>query len=182
MLVCMGKVIYYVASSLDGYIATEDHNLDWLLTFGFEAFQSHFDQFRADIGSLVMGSATYEWVRRQEPDSWEYGALPCQVLTSRTLQAPPDSGVRFVSGDIGQICADALEDAAGRNVWLVGGGNVAAQFAEAGLLDEMRVTYMPVALGAGRPLLPVSTPTAPMQLTGTTSFNGGAAELRFAAA
>ena len=122
MLVCMGKVIYYVASSLDGYIATEDHNLDWLLTFGFEAFQRHFDQFRGGIGSLVMGSATYEWVRRQEPDSWEYGALPCRVLTSRTLQAPPDSGVRFVSGDIGQICTDALEDAAGRNVWLVGGG------------------------------------------------------------
>ncbi|MCC9197106.1 dihydrofolate reductase family protein [Arthrobacter sp. zg-Y820] len=175
----MGKVLYYVASSLDGYIATEDHNLDWLLAFGFEAFQEHYDQFIAGVGSLVMGSTTYEWVREREPDSWDFGALPCQVLTRRSLQAPPDSGVRFASGDIRRICAEAVNDAAGRNVWVVGGGDVAAQFAEAGLLDEMRVTYMPVALGAGRPLLPVSVPTAPMRLTGTTSFNGGAAELRF---
>lgn len=175
----MGKVLYYVASSLDGYIATEDHKLDWLLDFGFEAFQSHYDQFIGGVGSIVMGSATYEWIRSQEPDSWDYGSLPCQVLTRRTLQAPPDSGVRFSSGDIGQICAEAVADAAGRNVWVVGGGDVAAQFAEAGLLDEMWVTYMPVALGRGRRLLPVSAPTPQMRLTGTTSFNGGAAELRF---
>ncbi|WP_341394269.1 dihydrofolate reductase family protein [Arthrobacter sp. G119Y2] len=172
-------VLYYVASSLDGFIATEDHNLDWLMAFGFEAFQDHYDKFMAGVGSLVMGSATYEFVRRQEPDSWAYGSLPCQVLTHRSLEAPPESGVRFASGDIRQICADAVRDAAGRNVWVVGGGDVAAQFAEAGLLDEIRVTYMPVALGSGRRLLPVSTPTAPMRLAGTTSFNGGAAELRF---
>ncbi|WAP52238.1 hypothetical protein OL239_02725 [Arthrobacter sp. ATA002] len=84
----MGKVLYYVASSLDGFIATEDHNLDWLLAFGFEAFQSHYDQFLAGVGSLVMGSATYEFVRRQEPGSWAYGELPCRVLTRRSLQAP----------------------------------------------------------------------------------------------
>ena len=179
MLLPMGKVIYYVASSLDGFIATEDHNLDWLLAFGFEAFQDHYDKFMAGVGSLVVGSATYEWMRRHEPDSWPYGTLPCQVLTHRNMQAPAGTGVRFVSGDIGRICADAVHDAAGRNVWVVGGGDVAAQFAEAGLLDEIRVTYMPVALGSGRRLLPVSAPTAPMRLAGTTSFNGGAAELRF---
>ena len=175
----MGKVIYYVASSLDGFIATEDHKLDWLMEFGMEAFQSHFDQFMAGIGSLVMGSATYDFVRAQEPDNWEFGTLPCQVLTSRNLEAPPASGVRFASGDILSICADAVAEAGTRNVWVVGGGHVAAQFAEAGLLDEMWVTYLPVALGTGRRLLPVGAPTAPMHLVGTTSFNGGAAELRF---
>ena len=179
MLFSMGKVLYYVASSLDGFIATEDHKLDWLLAFGFEAFQDHYDKFMAGVGSLVMGSATFEWMGREEPDTWPYGTMPCQVLTHRNLQAPPGSGVRFTSGDIRQICANAVRDAAGRNVWVVGGGDVAAQFAEAGLLDEMWVTYMPVALGAGRRLLPVSAPTAPMRLAGTTSFNGGAAELRF---
>ncbi|MET4061717.1 dihydrofolate reductase [Arthrobacter sp. UYP6] len=179
MLGSMGKVIYYVASSLDGYIATEDHNLDWLMAFGFEPFQSHFDQFMAGVGSLVMGSATYDYIRSQDPGSWDYGTLPCQVLTSRDLQAPPDSGVRFSSGDIRRICADAVADAGERNVWVVGGGKVAAQFAEAGVLDELWVTYMPVALGSGRRLLPVTAPIGPMRLAGTTSFNGGAAELRF---
>lgn len=178
----MGKVIYYLASSMDGYIATEDHKLDWLLDFGFGPFESHFNQFMAGAGSLVMGSATFDFARAQEPDTWEFGTLPCQVLTRRNLEAPEGSGVRFASGDIRRIHADAVTDARGANVWLVGGGNVAAQFAEAGLLDEMWVTYMPVALGRGRPLLPVASPTARMSLTGTTSFNGGAAELRFSLA
>lgn len=181
MLWNMGKVIYYVASSLDGFIAAEDSSLDWLLAFGFEPFQRHYDQFLATVGSLVMGSATYDYVRTQDPDSWPYGALPCQVLTSRKLEAPPDSGVQFASGDIRRICEDAAAAAGDRNVWVVGGGLVAAQFAEAGLLDELRVTYMPVALGTGRRLLPVATPLGPMRLAGTTSFNGGAAELRFSA-
>lgn len=181
MLWNMGKVIYYVASSLDGFIAAEDSNLDWLLAFGFEPFQSHYDQFLATIGSLVMGSATYDYIRSQDPDSWPYGTLPCQVLTSRQLEAPPDTGVQFVSGNIRRICEDAAAAAGDRNVWVVGGGLVAAQFAEAGLLDELWVTYMPVALGAGRRLLPVTTPLGPMRLAGTTSFNGGAAELRFSA-
>ena len=181
MLKSMGKVIYYVASSLDGYIATEDNKLDWLLDFGFEAFQTHYDQFLAGVGALVMGSVTYDFVRVEDPDSWAYGSLPCQVLTSRNLQAPPDSGVRFAAGDIRDVCAAAVADAGRRNVWVVGGGHVAAQFAQAGLLDELRVTYMPVALGKGRPLLPVAAPTGRMRLTGTTSFNGGAAELRFSA-
>ena len=179
MLGSMGKVIYYVASSLDGYIATEDHNLDWLLAFGFEPFQSHYDQFVATVGSLVMGSSTFDFLRDQEPDSWAYGSLPCQVLTSRNLQAPPGSAVRFSAGNIHRICEDAVAAAGEKNVWVVGGGNVAAQFAEAGLLDEIRVTYMPVALGSGRRLLPVAAPLGPMRLAGTTSFNGGAAELRF---
>ena len=179
MLGSMGKVIYYVASSMDGYIATEDDNLDWLLSFGFEAFQAHYDDFMASVGSLVMGSGTYEWVRVNEPGTWAYGTLPCQVLTSRSLQAPEGTGVRFTSGDIRSICAAAVSDAGDADVWVVGGGNVAAQFADAGLLDEIRVTYMPVALGRGRPLLPVTAPTAPMRLTGTTSFDGGASELRY---
>ena len=63
---------------------------------------------------------------------------------------------------------------------MVGGGNVAAQFAAAGLLDELWVTYMPVALGSGRRLLPVSGPTAPMRLIAGTQFDGGATELRYA--
>ena len=176
----MAKVIYYVASSLDGFIATEDDGLEWLLDFGFESFQDHYNQFLAGVGALIMGARTYEWIRREQPGTWDYGELPCLVLTHRDLQAPPNSGVRFTAGAPEAVLEQAQALAADRNVWMVGGGDVAAQFVDAGLLDELRVTYMPVALGTGRPLLPVTAPTAPMHLTGTTSFNGGAAELRFA--
>ena len=176
----MAKVIYYVASSLDGFIATEDDSLEWLLGFGFAAFQDHYDQFLAGVGAIIMGARTYEWIRREQPDTWDYGELPCLVLTRRNLHAPPNSGVRFAGGEPGQILEQARSLAGDRNVWVVGGGDVAAQFADAGLLDELWITYMPVALGTGRRLLPVTSPTAPMHLIGTTSFNGGAAELRFA--
>ena len=175
----MPKVIYYVASSLDGFIATEDNSLDWLLQFGFEAFQTHYDHFLAGVGAVVMGGETYRWLRMEEPDTWGY-KQPCWVLTSREETPPPEAGVRFASGDVRRVHEEAREAAGERNIWVVGGGNVAAQFAEAGLLDELWVTYMPVALGSGRRLLPVGGPTAPMHLTATTSFNGGAAELRFA--
>lgn len=176
----MPKVIYYVASSLDGFIATEDNSLDWLLSFGFASFQDHYDSFIAGIGAIIMGAETYEWIRREQPEAWDYGELPCLVLTHRELQAPPRSGVRFVSGDPDPILEEAMLHAGGRNVWVVGGGDIAAQFADAGLLDELWITYMPVALGAGRPVLPVRNPISGMHLVGTTSFNGGAAELRFA--
>lgn len=178
----MGKVIYYVASSLDGFIATEDHNLDWLTKFGFEPYRAHFDRFMAGVGSLVMGSATYDWVRADQPDSWDFGTKPCFVATTRSLTAPPESDVRFVSGDIRAISPAAVTAAGSGNVWVVGGGVLAAQFVDAGLLDEIWVTYMPVALGRGRPLLPVAEVSPRMHLVGTTAFNGGAAELRFALA
>ncbi|MCC3275248.1 dihydrofolate reductase family protein [Arthrobacter sp. zg-Y20] len=175
----MPKVIYYVASSLDGFIATEDNSLDWLLQFGFEAFQAHYDRFIAGVGAVVMGGETYRWLRTEEPDNWSY-RQPCWVLTSREESAPPQADVRFASGDVREVLAAARDAAGERDVWLVGGGNVAAQFADAGLLDELWVTYMPVALGTGRRLLPVDGPTPPMHLVATTQFNGGAAELRFA--
>ncbi|MCQ1952194.1 dihydrofolate reductase family protein [Arthrobacter sp. zg-Y238] len=177
----MPKVIYYVASSLDGFIATDDDRLDWLLQFGFEAFQDHYDRFMADVGAVVMGAETYRWVRAEQPESWEY-TQPCWVLTHGKESAPAQGDVRFASGDVRKVF-EAARDAAGEgNIWVVGGGNVAAQFAQAGLLDELWVTYMPVALGSGRRLLPVSGPTAPMRMIASTQFDGGAAELRYAVA
>lgn len=176
----MPKTIYYVACSLDGFIATEDDSLDWLLAFGFDAFQDDYDRFLATVGAVVMGSGTYEWIRREEPDTWAYGSLPCWVLTSRPLDPPPGAPVRFVSGDVRDVAAAAGEAAGGRSIWVVGGGNVAAQFHAAGALDELRITYMPVALGSGRRLLPVSGATGRFTLAGTTAFDGGAVQLRYA--
>ena len=175
----MPKVIYYVAASLDGFIATEDNSLDWLMQFGFEAFQEHYDRFMAGVGAVVMGAETYRWIRREEPDSWAYHQ-PCWVLSHSPGSGPVPPNVRFAAGDIRATAREAADAAGGGNIWVVGGGNVAAQFAAAGLLDELWITYMPVALGSGRPLLPISGPTAPMQLIAVTQFDGGAAELRYA--
>ena len=90
--------------------------------------------------------------------------------------------MRFVSGEVSDHQADLEREAAGRDVWVVGGGLLAAQYQQAGILDELRVTVMPVALGAGAPLLPVAAPTPVFELVGTTQFDGGAVELHYRSA
>ena len=169
---------YFVASSLDGFVAAPGDDLDWLLQFGFEPFQEHYDRFFAGVGAVVMGSTTYQWLLDHD-DTWPYPGLPAWVFTSRELPVPEGAEVHFVSGPVEDHHA-LVEQAAGeRDVWVVGGGLLAAQYQRAGLLDELRVTVMPIALGAGAPLLPVAAPTAVFALVGTTPFAGGAVELRY---
>jgi dihydrofolate reductase len=103
-----------------------------------------------------MGSTTYEWILGYETaaeSKWSY-EIPCWVFTHRQLPVVPDAQIEFTSGDVAPVHAEMLRVAGGRNVWIVGGGDLAGQFADAGLLDEVLVTFAPVTLGAGAPLLP----------------------------
>ncbi|MFE5671840.1 dihydrofolate reductase family protein [Agromyces sp. NPDC056523] len=163
----MTRIQYYVASTLDGFIADEHDDLSWLLQFGMADFSESYDRFFADVGALVLGATTYEWILR-EGGGWPYGTLPTWVFTHRGLDVPDGAHIRFVSGPVAPVADAAVAAAGDRNVWVVGGGPVAAQFLEAGRLDELLVTYMPVALGRGRPLLPLSKVTPPLELTGVT--------------
>ena len=150
---------YFTASSVDGFIADPDHSLSWLLSRDVDsAGPMGYDAFLTRIGAVVMGSSTYAWLLRHEyagdPGSkpWVY-ELPTWVFSSRDL--PRVAGdLRFVSGDVAAHHPAMVEAAGERDVWVVGGGDLAGQFADAGLLDDVWVQYAPVALGAGAPLLP----------------------------
>ncbi|PJJ55343.1 dihydrofolate reductase family protein [Compostimonas suwonensis] len=168
---------YYVASSLDGFIADPHDNLDWLLQFGFDDFQEHYDRFLADVGALVMGAATYEFVLGEGPEAWTYGTMPVWVLTHRELPSVEGANIVFSAEPVETVHRDALAAAGGKNVWVMGGGDVAAQFADRGLLDEIWLSVMPIVLGAGKPLLPVASISRPLELVRTTSFDLGAIEL-----
>lgn len=182
----MARTQYYAAASLDGFIAEADDNLDWLLGYegsydGPEAQGGRtYDEFYEGVGALVMGSTTYEWILAQL-DDWPYAGKPVWVLTSRELPAPAGDGVdvRFAEADVPGLHAEMLAAAGGGNLWVVGGGNVASQFADAGLLDELRVTVVPVVLGSGKPLFDRRLPGEPMQLTGTRVGDSGMVELRY---
>jgi dihydrofolate reductase len=103
-----------------------------------------------------MGSTTYEWILDYESaaeSTWPYG-VPCWVFTHRQLPVVPDARIEFASGGVEPVHEEMVRAADGRNVWIVGGGDLAGQFADAGLLDEVLVTIAPVTLGAGAPLLP----------------------------
>ena len=168
------KTQYYVAASLDGFIADRDNGLDWLMQFGFEEFQADYDAFIADVGVVVMGSRTYEFVLGDDSEKWPYADQVTWVLTSRDLPVVPGVDIRITQGDVAALHAEWVAAAGGKNIWIVGGGVVAAQVAEAGLLDEILLTTMPVALGAGAPLLPVAGVTDVFERVSTQLFPGGA--------
>lgn len=165
----MGLTQYYTATSLDGFIADSDGSLDWLFTRNSEADgPSNYREFIRDVGAMAMGSTTYEWILAHEaaddapseevPDDaqseWTWPPrVPCWVFTHRDLPAP-DAPIQLTSADIAAVHEDMVAAARDRNVWIVGGGDLAGQFAEAGLLDEVIVSIAPVTLGAGAPLLP----------------------------
>ena len=147
----MTRTTFYTATSLDGFIAGPGQSLDWLLTRKQDNDGPlNYDAFIADIGSIAMGRTTYEWVLNHEKDKWPYD-LPAWVFTHHDLRTV-DGNIRFVKGDVHEHHAAMVDAAGGKDVWMVGGGELAGQFAEAGLLDEVIVYIAPVFLGDGAPL------------------------------
>lgn len=179
------KTIYYTAASLDGFIAGPNHSLDWLFQFGDEG-TSDIPAFIRDVGAIAMGSSTYEWVLRnhvlrdpEQPQSWPY-EQPAWVFSSRALQPVPGADIRFVRGDVRPVHEEMRDAADGKNIWLVGGGDLVGQFHDHGLLDELIVTIASVTLGAGAPLLPRAIVTPPMRLLSSTTFGEAFIQLRYA--
>lgn len=151
----MTRYRFFTATALDGFLADEHDGLDWLLSqpTGEESILPY-DDFLAEVGAIVTGRSTYDWVVAHESDvegAWIY-TQPTFLFTHRAPDLERD-GVTVVSGPPGGHRA-ALEEAAdGKDVWIVGGGGLAAEFARAGMLDELFVSIAPVTLGAGKPLL-----------------------------
>jgi dihydrofolate reductase len=152
---------YYTATTLDGFIADPDDSLEWLFTRDQDREGPlNYAAFITEVGALAMGATTYEWIvehelsgKPQEQWTWPY-EIPCWVFTHRELVVVPGADIRFTSDDVRSVHAELAAAAAGRNVWIVGGGDLVGQFADAALLDEVIVYVAPVTLGAGKPLLP----------------------------
>jgi dihydrofolate reductase len=156
------KTQYYTATTLDGYIADENHSLDWLFEVDRAEGGDHsFAGFFADVGAMAMGATTYEWVLEhdrllEEPDKWRgyYGDTPCWVFTHRALPPIPGAEIHFVQGEVAPVHEQMTRAAGEKNIWLVGGGDLVGQFADRQLLDEILAGVAPVTLGRGAPLLP----------------------------
>ena len=178
------KTQYYSASSLDGFIATKDSSLDWLLQFG-DPEGTGYKDFLADVGAIAMGSSTYQWlldhhIKMGTPDEkpWLY-QQPTWVFSSRALAPVRDADLRFVSGEVPHIHQQMVTAAAGKNIWIAGGGELAGQFFDAGLLDELIIQVASVTLGQGAPLLPRRIAFPPLRLTSARALGESFAELHY---
>ena len=193
----MTKTIYYGAASLDGYLAGPDDDLDWLLTYqgsfddssaepGPMGENGSYARFYESVRALVMGSATYEWILDHLDTAgggeWPYPGKPCWVLSSRELPVPEgeEVDVRVADAPVRELYPEMAAAAGDGTLWIVGGGGLASQFADEGLLDEVQLTVVPIVLGAGKPVFERPLPGGPMQLIGARTFDNGMVELRYA--
>lgn len=175
---------YYTASSLDGFIATEDDSLEWLFPLA-DINQTSYPAFIQDVGALAMGSATYEWMLKhavkldsETPEPWPY-TQPTWVFSSRELPVIPGADIRFVNGDVRPVHEQMQAAANGKNIWIVGGGGLVGQFYDARLLDDIIVQIGSVTLGSGKPLLPRQIISPSLKLISVQQFGEGMAELRY---
>jgi dihydrofolate reductase len=178
------KTQYYTAASLDGFIATEDHSLEWLFPLA-DLQATSYPAFIAEVGAIAMGSATYEWLLRHvvklgatDEGVWPY-SQPAWVFSNRKFGAPAGADIRFVQGDIRLVHARMKEVADSKNIWVMGGGDLAGQFFDAGLLDELIVQIGSVSLGHGKPLFPRRVFSPVLRLVPVQRISEGMAELHY---
>ena len=169
----MGKITYYVAASLDGYIADANGSVDWLPQGDSDDYG--YAEFYAGVEALVMGRRTYDQVLGF--GQWPYAGKPTYVFTSH----PPDDNpysVEFVDTNPSEFVRTvALQYY--KTVWLVGGSNLAEQFRRAGLIDEYLIFIIPVVLGRGVPLFDGDAPHTALQLIETRALDDGAVMLHY---
>lgn len=159
------RVRLFIATSLDGYIAGPGESLDWL--FGDADYG--YDAFIAEVDTLAMGRRTYEVVRGFS--EWPYEGLATWVFT-RAEHPAHDGNVHFTA----EAPADWLhriESTPGKDVWVVGGGQLIRGFLDARLVDEMTIAVHPIVLGGGTPLFPAGSPRHKLRLAHVHSYPSG---------
>lgn len=178
------KTQFYTATSLDGFIATDDDAIDWLFPLG-DLNHSSYPAFISEVGALAMGSSTYEWMLRnadtvaaETGSAWPY-TQPTWIFTSRALPVIEGANIQFVNGNVCPVHAQMVTAAANKNIWIVGGGDLAGQFYDAGLLDELIVQIGSVTLGSGKPLFPRKVLWPSLHLASVRQMGASMVELRY---
>lgn len=171
----MAQVVYYVAASIDGFIAPPDGSLDWLSPFSGTGEDHGYADFYGSIDALVVGARTYEQMLGF--GDWPHDDRPVTVMSSRALPAAAE-GITVSPLDPDAV-VDGLVSAGHRRIWLVGGGTLASSFAEAGLIDEYVISYLPVLLGSGVGLLGGRGGLRVVEFIDERTFGDGVVQCRY---
>ena len=172
----MLEVVYCVASSLDGYIATSDGGVDWLRPFQEQAEDHGEAQLHASVDALLLGSHTYEFALQL--GQWPAADKPSWVFTHRDLRVLHPS-ITLTHDSPAQIVA-LLESRGCRRAWLMGGGKLAASFHAEHLIARYIISVFPILLGSGIPVLaPHTSPPDILRLVTATPFKSGIVQLTY---
>ena len=172
-----GRVRVFVAASIDGFIAGQDHDLSWLPSPTAESGEDYgWGAFIADIGCLLMGRGTYDAVDAMDVD-WPHTERDTVVATNRPLVDPP-ARVFADSGTIEELIERAKQRAAGKDVY-IDGGNLIRQALDAGLVHEAIITQCPTVLGAGHPLFAGTKHRHAMKLVDVRRLDGDVVQMTY---
>jgi dihydrofolate reductase len=168
------RVQLYVATSLDGYIASPEGNIDWLEQFDTE--DDGYETFMESVGTLIMGRTTYDKILTF--GQWAYGDRETYVITHRTEEQPSTPNTLFYSGDLEELI-DNIHSKQTKNIWLVGGAETVKQFLELDLLNDILVHTMPILLGKGISLFPQMDRSTLLKLERSQQFASGAVMMHY---
>jgi dihydrofolate reductase len=167
----MTKLTLFIASSLDGFIASPDGTVDWL----FHDADYGYVEFMASIDAVVMGRKTWEQAKTFEQVPFAGKKI---FVLSRSDIAENDDRVRCVQGEAPLILTQIREETT-KGIWLVGGGDVIQQFVAHNLIDEYRLFVHPIILGSGLPLFLSQAKMTLLSFVSSTAFPSGLVELRY---
>jgi dihydrofolate reductase len=170
------KVIVHIGTSADGYIARPDGDLEWLTSRPAPKGFYGLDAFMKSVDTKVLGRKTYEESLRLGA---KFDAKNRTIVFSR--QPPPrgaPSAVEFVSGAIGPFMS-RLREQPGKDIWLMGGGEIIASFLDERAIDEFVISVAPVFIGEGIPLIARRHRHVPLDLLSTERFEDGLVQLHY---
>ncbi|MBO0862803.1 MAG: dihydrofolate reductase [Chloracidobacterium sp.] len=171
----MRKVVYSLTNSLDNFIARVDGGYDWILMD--DEVMSEFPRTYASFDTILMGRKTYDIALRQPAETDIFMGLKTYVF-SRAIKDGSNAGVKIVSGDGGEFVRN-LKNESGKDIWLMGGGILAASLLRERLVDEIRLAIQPVLLGSGIPLFPGTGLQLDLQLLECKTYKSGIARLTY---
>ncbi|CAG9607530.1 dihydrofolate reductase family protein [Pseudoneobacillus rhizosphaerae] len=161
------KVVLYVATSLDGYIATKEESLEWLFKIESEG-DAGYSQFYETVDTILMGRRTYDWIMAMEKGKFPYENKECYVF-SNTLNGKTEN-VEFVNEEVVSFTTK-LKSEAGKDIWIVGGGELLHLFLLNKLVDEYVITIAPTLIGKGIPLFKEADYELELELIDVKRFN-----------
>lgn len=175
------KIIVYIATSADGYIARPDGDVEWLSRRP-DKFDYGMKAFYPTIDTILWGRKTYDWLlnyyKRRRTTKGMFDTKVANYVFSRKPPKHAPEGVQFVSGRV-KAFAERLRASPGKQIWMMGGAGLIASFLDAGEIDEFDIHVMPVFIGAGIPLVAPRHRDVPLRLRLCRKYPDGVVRLRY---
>lgn len=166
----MKKIILYIATSIDGYIAGIDGDLDWLMKYPINSETNYgYNEFYQSIDTVIMGGKTYRDILNMDV-IWPYKNKTTYVITHNPMEAKEN--IHFITENVIENI-NSLRNKTEKDLWLVGGGKLTAILLDHDLVDEMILTIIPVILGDGIRLFPDKLKESTWHLINSTNYNNG---------